>query len=77
MLKQAQLTVVNKLIKEIESSTDDEDLKPLARDIKQVYRLKIKKKYKIHKNKKKNKSYVDYTKDVKKVARSIYSGLGK
>lgn len=42
MLKQAQLTVVNKLIKEIESSTDDEDLKPLARDIKQVYRLKRK-----------------------------------
>ena len=60
MLKRAQLTVVNKLIKEIESSPDDEDLRPLTREIKQVYRLKRKIE--------KNKSYVDYTKDVKKIA---------
>lgn len=62
----AQLTVVNKLIKEIESSRGSENLKFLTREIRQVYKLK-----------RKNKFNVDYTKDVKKVASSINSELSK
>lgn len=69
MLKQAQLTVVNKLIKEIEFMRDGDNLRRLNREIKQVHRLKRKIE--------KNKIYVDYTKDVKKVAIAIYSGLSK
>lgn len=65
----AQLIVVNKLIKEIESSIGSENLKFLTREIRQVYKLKRKIE--------KNKFNVDYTKDVKKVAISINSELSK
>lgn len=65
----AQLTVVNKLIKEIESSKGSENLKFLTREIRQVYKLKRKIE--------KNKFNVDYTKDVKKVAISISYELSK
>ncbi len=63
----AQLTVVNKLIKEIESSKGSENLKTLAREIKLVYKLKRKIE--------KNKFNVDYTKDIKKVAIAIQCEL--
>lgn len=70
MLKQAQLTVVNKLIQEIEfSKAERHNLRGLAREIRQVHRLKRKIQ--------KNKIYVDYTKDVKKIAIAIYHGLPK
>lgn len=65
----AQLTVVNKLINEIESSRGSENLKFLTREIRQVYKLKRKIE--------KNKFNVNYTKDVKKVAISINSELSK
>lgn len=65
----AQLTVVNKLIKEIESLKGSENLRTLAREVRQVYKLKRKIE--------KNKFNVDYTKDVKKVAISINFELSK
>jgi len=67
MLKQAQLTVVNKLIKKIESSNGSENLRSLVREIRQVHKLKRKIE--------KNKFNVDYTKDVKKVAIAIQCEL--
>lgn len=67
MLKQAQLTVVNKLIKRIESSKESENLRSLTREIRQVYKLKRKIE--------KNKFNVDYTKDVKKAAIAIQCEL--
>lgn len=67
MLKQAQLTVVNKLIREIESFKESKNLRTLTREIRQVYKLKRKIE--------KNKFNVDYTKDVKKVAIAIQYGL--
>lgn len=70
MLRQAaQLTVVNKLIKEIESSRGSENFRTLAREVKQVYKLKRKIE--------KNKFNVDYTKDIKKAAIAIQYELSK
>lgn len=65
----AQLTVVNKLIKEIESLKGSENLKFLTREIRQVYKLKRKIE--------KNKFNVDYTKDLKKAAIAIQYELSK
>lgn len=65
----AQLTVVNKLIKEIESLKGSENLRTLAREVRQVYKLKRKIE--------KNKFNIDYTKDVKKVAIAFQCELSK
>ena len=67
MLKQAQLTVVNKLIKKIESLKESENLRSLTREIRKVYKLKRKIE--------KSKFNIDYTKDVKKAAIAIQCEL--